>query len=94
VFNLHKVSFIVWIGCFAVHFFAHLPQTVRSLRSGWTRSARRRVAGSELRLALVISSIGGGLALALAVLSLITGWHGEHHRHHDARPPPAAFAMP
>jgi hypothetical protein len=94
VFNLHKVSFIVWVGCFAVHFFAHLPQTVRSLRSGWPRSARRRVAGSELRLALVISSIGGGLALALAVLSLITGWHGEHHRHHDGRPPPAAFAMP
>ena len=94
VFNLHKVSFIVWVGCFAAHFLAHLPQTLRSLRTGWTRSARRRVAGSELRLALVISSIGGGLALALAVLSLITGWHGERHRHHDGRPPPAAFAMP
>jgi hypothetical protein len=94
VFNLHKVSFIVWVGCFAVHSLAHLPQTLRSLRTGWTRSARRRVAGSELRLALVISSIGGGLALALAVLSLITGWHGERHRHGDGRPPPAAFAMP
>jgi hypothetical protein len=77
VFNLHKVSFIVWGGCFAIHFLAHLPETVRSLRTGWTRSSRRRVAGSELRLALLIASLGGGCALAFAVLSLITGWHGE-----------------
>ena len=27
VFNLHKVSFIVWSGCFGVHFLAHAPQT-------------------------------------------------------------------
>ena len=82
VFNLHKVSFIVWSGCFGVHFLAHAPQTARALRTGWRRSSRRRIPGSELRLALVIASIGGGLALALAVLSLITGWHGER-RHHD-----------
>jgi hypothetical protein len=94
VFNLHKVGFIVWGACFAVHFLAHLPGTVRSLRTGWTRSKRRRVAGADLRLGLVIASVGGGLALALAVLSLITGWHGERHRHHDRPPPPAAFAVP
>lgn len=94
VFNLHKVGFIVWGGCFAVHFLAHLPETLRSLRTGWTRSSRRRVPGSELRLGLVIASIGGGVALALAVLSLITGWHGERRGHDDFRPPPAAFAEP
>jgi hypothetical protein len=93
VFNLHKVSFIVWGGCFAVHFLAHLPRTARLLRSGWTRSARRRVGGSEWRLGLLIGSIGGGAALALAVLSLITGWHGERHGHHDRPRPPAAFAV-
>jgi hypothetical protein len=68
---------------------------VRSLWTGWSRPGRRRVRGSELRLALLIGSIGGGLALALAVISLITGWHGERHHHHrDDRPPPAAFAVP
>jgi hypothetical protein len=82
VFNVHKVSFIVWSGCFGVHFLAHAPQTARALQTGWRRSSRRRIPGAELRLALVIASIGGGLALALAVLSLITGWHGERH-HHD-----------
>jgi hypothetical protein len=95
VFNLHKVSFIVWGACFAVHFLAHVPQTARLLRTGWTRASRRRVAGSELRLGLLIASIGGGLALGLAVLSLITGWHGERHRRDDRPPaPPAAFAAP
>jgi hypothetical protein len=95
VFNLHKVSFIVWGGCFAVHFLAHLPQTARSLWNDWRRASRQRVAGSELRVGLLIASIGGGLALALAVLSLITGWHGErHHHHHDRPPPAAAFAVP
>ena len=73
VFNLHKVSFIVWSGCFGVHFLAHAPHTLRALQAG----RRRRIPGSELRLALVVASIGGGLALAVAVLSLITGWHGE-----------------
>jgi hypothetical protein len=27
---------------------------------------------------LVAASLGGGLALALAVLSTIEGWHGRH----------------
>ena len=91
VFNLHKVSFIVWSGCFGVHFLAHAPQTVRALQAGWRRTRPRRIPGSELRLALVMASIGGGLALALALLSLITGWHGER-RHHDelSRAPVAA----
>ena len=92
VFNLHKVSFIVWSGCFGVHFLAHVPQTVRALRAGWGRTRRRRTPGSELRLALVMASIGGGVALALAVLSLITGWHGERHHHDELSRAPVAAA--
>src|SRR4051794_15132810 len=42
--------FIVWGACFGVHFLARLPETLRSLRTGWTRSGRRRVAGAQLRL--------------------------------------------
>jgi hypothetical protein len=86
VFNLHKVSFIVWSGCFGVHFLAHAPHTLRALQTGRRRSSRRRIPGSELRLALVVASVGGGLALAVAVLSLITGWHGERHRSVAAAP--------
>jgi len=88
VFNLHKVSFIVWSGCFGVHFLAHLPQTARALRTG----RRRSIPGSELRLAALIASIGGGVALAVAVLSLITGWHGERRRQDEVSRAPVAAA--
>lgn len=79
LFTVHKLSFIVWSGFFGVHFLAHLPRMARSLQADWTSDGRRRVSGSSVRLALVVASIGGGAALALAVLPLITGWHGHHH---------------
>jgi len=79
LFTLHKVSFIVWGAVFGVHFLAYLPRMWHSVRSDWTLEGRRRTAGAQVRLALLMSSIGGGVALALAVLPLITGWHGGHH---------------
>jgi hypothetical protein len=78
LFTVHKIGFIVWGVFFAVHFLAYLPRMVRSLRSDWTREGRRRVPGSGLRLGLLVASIGGGAAVALAVLPLITSWHGHH----------------
>jgi hypothetical protein len=81
LFTLHKISFIVWSGFFGVHFLVYVPRVLRSLRDDWTPAARRRVAGAQTRLALVLASIGGGVALALALLPLISGWHGHHHHH-------------
>jgi hypothetical protein len=75
LFTFHKISFIVWGALFGVHFLAHLPRMARSLRSDWTLEGRRRVPGASLRLGLVVAATGGGVALALAVLPLITGWH-------------------
>ena len=76
--EIHKVTFIVWGVLFAVHFLAHAPRMMRSLASDWTRRRRLEVPGAGMRLGLVAVSLGGGLVLALAVLSSITGWHGEH----------------
>ena len=73
---LHKVSFIVWAGCFAAHFLAHLPRMLRSVGADWAPGRRREVPGAPIRLALVGGSIAAGLALAVAVLPSITGWHG------------------
>jgi hypothetical protein len=75
LFTFHKVSFIVWGALFGVHFLAHLPRMVRSLLGDWTPEGRRRVPGAELRLGLVLAATGGGVALALSVLPVITGWH-------------------
>ncbi len=65
---LHKVSFIVWGACFAVHFLWHLPRAWRALRTG------RRIPGSAMRAVGVLAALAGGLALALAALSLIGAW--------------------
>jgi hypothetical protein len=73
--QLHRVGFIVWGICFAVHFLWYLPRAWRALRATWSASRHERVPGSVLRGALVSASIGGGLALALALLSLIEAWH-------------------
>jgi hypothetical protein len=75
LFTLHKVGFIVWGVLFGVHFLAHLPRMLRSLLGDWTLAGRRRVPGAQLRLGLVMAATGGGVALAIAVLPLITGWH-------------------
>jgi hypothetical protein len=76
--QIHKVSFIVWGIVFAIHFLAHLPRMVRSLRRDWGAARRYAVPGSGLRAMLVAAALGGGVALALALLSVINGW--QSHR--------------
>jgi hypothetical protein len=76
VLMLHKVGFIVWGGLFAVHFLAYLPRAARSLGSAWTARGRGRpLAGARVRGVLGLGALGGGLGLALALLSLIGDWH-------------------
>ena len=75
--EVHKVCFIVWGVVFAVHFLAHLPAVIRSLRSDWTTARRREVPGSGPRLGLLVSSVAVGIAVALVLLSTMNGWHGE-----------------
>jgi hypothetical protein len=74
VLMLHKVAFFVWTGVFGVHFLAHLPRVGRSLGA----AAHTRGAGTRLSATLVAVSLGAGVALALALLSHITGWYGGH----------------
>jgi hypothetical protein len=52
---------------------------VRSLRADWRARRRREVPGAELRLMLITGSLGAGLALALLLLPLVTGFHGGGH---------------
>jgi hypothetical protein len=70
--TLHKVSFIVWGACFAVHFLWHLP-------GAWRAAGPRRAPGGILRSLLLGASVGGGLTLALLLLSVMQAWHGGHH---------------
>ena len=76
--QIHKVSFIVWGVVFAVHFLAYVPRVVRSLRAGWGAARREAVPGAGLRGMLLAAALGGGCALALALLAVINAWHGGH----------------
>ena len=72
--GLHVASFWVWIACFGVHVLLNGREVLRNLRSEWFDRARMRIAGAELRGALVMASILGGVLVALAVISKITGY--------------------
>jgi hypothetical protein len=74
VLQLHQLSFIVWGVVFAVHLLAYLPRMARSLRA----ARREAVPGAGLRAMLVAATVGGGAALALALLPAIDAWHGGH----------------
>jgi hypothetical protein len=70
--RLHKVAFIVWGACFGVHFLWHLP-------GAWRAAGPRRAPGGVLRSLVLAASVGGGLTLALVLLSVMQAWHGGHH---------------
>ncbi|MEA2321137.1 MAG: hypothetical protein QOD81_987 [Solirubrobacteraceae bacterium] len=75
---LHKVSFIVFGVVFAVHFLAYVARVVRSLHTDWGAARREAVSGAGVRGMLVAAALGGGAALAFALLSVINAWHGGH----------------
>jgi hypothetical protein len=47
---------------------------VRSLRSDWSEARREEVPGSGLRAMLIAAAIGGGVAVAFALLPSIDVW--------------------
>jgi hypothetical protein len=73
--EIHKVSFIVWLALFGVHLLAYLPRAVRSLGADWVGARREAVPGAGVRAMLVVASLGGGVALALSLLSSMSSWH-------------------
>ena len=74
--ELHKVAFIVWSACFAVHFLWYLPRAYRNLATSLRASRFERTPGWGVRGVLLGAALGGGTALALALLSSIQTWHG------------------
>jgi hypothetical protein len=71
VLTVHKLSFIAFGIVLAVHFLAYVPRVVRSLRADWGTARRRAVPGTGARAMLVAAALGGGAALALALLPTI-----------------------
>ena len=72
--ELHKVAFIVWSGCFGVHFLWYLPRAWSTLATSLRASRSERAPGSALRGVLLGAALGGGTALALALLPSVEAW--------------------
>ena len=72
--EIHKVTFILWLAVFGVHLLAYVPRVVRSLRADWGAARRETVPGAGLRAMLLAASLGGGVALALSLLSSMNSW--------------------
>lgn len=82
MFQLHKLTFIAWGVVFAIHFLAYVPRMLRSLEVEWRSARRQRVPGAGARAMLVAASIGGGVALALALLPQIDAFNPERFLFH------------
>jgi hypothetical protein len=72
--ELHKISFIVWVVLFGVHFLVYLPRVWRSLAHDWTAARRAAVPGAGVRALLVVSALGMGTALAVALVPTVDNW--------------------
>jgi hypothetical protein len=77
VLTIHKLSFIVFGVVLAAHFLAYIAQVVDSVRSDWSASRRHAVPGAGARAMLVAAAVGGGAALALALLPTIQAYGGH-----------------
>lgn len=75
VLQIHQLSAIVWAAVFAVHFLAYIPRVARSLGTALRATRETAVPGADARRVVVVGAIGAGVALALALLPAITGWH-------------------
>ena len=73
--ELHKVAFIVWSGCFGVHFLWYLPRAWSTFATSLRAARSERTPGSSMRALLLGAALGGGAALALALLPSVEAWH-------------------
>ena len=73
---LHKASFVAWFVLMGVHVLGHLLEVPRLAAPDWRRAGGRdaALAGSGMRVSLLIASLLAGLIFALATLSLATPW--------------------
>jgi hypothetical protein len=73
---LHKASFIAWVVLMSVHVLGHLLELPRLATPDWRRAGGREaaLAGSGMRVSLLLASLFVGLIVALATLSPAAPW--------------------
>jgi hypothetical protein len=77
VLTIHKVSSIFFGVALAVHLVAYVPRVLRSAGADWRAARRQAVPGAGARAMLVAGAVGGGAALAVALLPTISAYGGH-----------------
>jgi hypothetical protein len=73
--QIHKLSAIVWAAVFAVHVIAYAPRVTRRVVTALRATRETAVPGGGARGLLITTVTAGGVALGLAFLPAIHGWH-------------------
>lgn len=75
--TVHKISFIVWGGAFALHVLAYILRVPQTLVRDW----RERGPGRSLRYAVVVAALALGTLLALGTVPSTDHWRDHHLPH-------------
>jgi hypothetical protein len=70
--NLHKLSFIVWVGAMSIHVLTRGLKLPRLLAADWFR--RDALSGRRVRQVVLTGTLAVGLMLALTTLPLVDHW--------------------
>jgi len=72
VLGLHKASFVIWAGAFAIHVLAYASRLLGLLSAEWGRG--RETSGLALRYGIVALALVAGLIIAVASLPATHPW--------------------
>ena len=73
IVNLHKASFVAWLGVTAVHVLGHILH-IPALAGADFRAGRAQRGGSRLRQGAVAAALVAGLVVAIATVQYAAPW--------------------
>ena len=74
----HKASFVLWLGAMTIHVLGHALETPALAIADLQRSARHRVPGVVIRIALLVVSFAIAIVLGVVSISWVHHWQHLH----------------
>ena len=93
MFHVHDVSFYLWLLLVIGHLVGHRHDVRRLAAADWVRRTRSTVGRAALRQAVLLASLGAGLALALAFVGRAERYQATVNRMATVAHAPRAAAV-
>ena len=74
LFQLHRITFVLWFVVTAVHVLGHVVETARLAPADWMRRTHRQVRGASVRQWAVAVSLAAGVVAALWIVPYASNW--------------------